>query len=491
MIYVQTKIHDKFSVEFKVGFVVRRSMKDNNFIINTWLFVPNSLDINSTTYDKTQFYRDIKSNVRLITPVFLLRDITGNNGVPYNYLKTAFENAASNPLRTTIADYIYQIKMFCAILKSSLRNESEHIISTTNLRDKLFLCKNYIDNVNDIIFKYRELWNVINVPIVKDEDKNHFSFGDEYLCHIINFYSMRILQNLQIMENNDDINNIKNKFSTLINEINDHRKLRGYYVAKKDDKENNRNMILRHGILKKYIESDLYVKLNKKKDGVSVQQIYFSLAAGIAMVFATIIAFYFQKTYGSFSMPLFVALVVSYMLKDRIKDLMRHYFAYKMKDRFFDNKSIIHVKNDKVGWIKEGVDFITDEKTPSEVLEIRNRSNLLQAENEFFDEKILLYRKKAYINNNDLGSHYQYRISGINDIIRLYINSFTQKMDNPEVSLETLDENGKVVSLPTRKIYNIHIVMQLKFEDHSEYKGFRVVMSRDGILDIIELDNSK
>ncbi|MDL2242388.1 hypothetical protein LJC25_01530, partial [Bacteroidales bacterium OttesenSCG-928-K03] len=487
----KTKIHDKFSVEFKIGFIVRRSQEDNDFILNTWIFVPNSLDINPSTYDKTDFYRDLKSNVRLITPIFLLRDITGGDAKPYNFLKSSFENVASNPLRTTISDYIYQIKMFCAILKSSLRNESELIIRTSNLSDKVSLCNNFLENVNDILAKYKNLWRIINVPIIKENDKNHYSFGDEYICHIASYYTLKVLKNIEKQTQTEDIKTIRESFIELTNSINAHRASKGYFVAKEGDADNNSNMIQRHSFLKKYVESDLFVKLDKKPDGVPVQQIYFSLAAGIAMIFATVIAFYFQKTYGNYSMPLFVALVVSYMLKDRIKDLMRYYFAHKLKGRFFDNKASIHIKDDKVGWIKEGVDFITDDKTPPEVLELRNRSSLLQVENEIFDEKILLYRMKAYINNKDLASHYQYRISGLNDIIRLYINNFTLKMDNPEISLETLSQSDEVISLNTRKIYNINIVMQLKVEDTIAYKGFRVVISRDGILDILELDKIK
>ena len=69
MIEIQAKIHDKFSIEFKVGFITRKRLAISDFVMNTWIFVPHSLDINPMTYDKTRFYRDIKSNVRLITPV--------------------------------------------------------------------------------------------------------------------------------------------------------------------------------------------------------------------------------------------------------------------------------------------------------------------------------------------------------------------------------------------------------------------------------------
>jgi hypothetical protein len=38
-------------------------------------------------------------------------------------------------------------------------------------------------------------------------------------------------------------------------------------------------------------------------------------------------------------MPFFVALVVSYMLKDRIKELGRYYFAHKLGKNYYDHKT--------------------------------------------------------------------------------------------------------------------------------------------------------
>ena len=49
MIDIKTKIHDKFSIEFKVGFVARRKIRKNDFTVGVWLFLPDSLDINSST----------------------------------------------------------------------------------------------------------------------------------------------------------------------------------------------------------------------------------------------------------------------------------------------------------------------------------------------------------------------------------------------------------------------------------------------------------
>jgi len=129
MIDIKVRIHDRFSIEFKVGFVVRRKLKDNDFAINTWIFIPNSLDLNPVTYTKPQFYRDVKSNVRLITPKFLLREIVSGNALPLHNLEKAMTALANDPTRTNVGEYEYQIKMFSAIVKSAQRDEIAHIIS--------------------------------------------------------------------------------------------------------------------------------------------------------------------------------------------------------------------------------------------------------------------------------------------------------------------------------------------------------------------------
>lgn len=70
-------------------------------------------------------------------------------------------------------------------------------------------------------------------------------------------------------------------------------------------------------------------------------------------------------------MPLFVALVVSYMLKDRIKEFTRYYLANKMSTRYFDHKIRISVHEKEVGWAKESMDFIHYKKLPADVVECR------------------------------------------------------------------------------------------------------------------------
>lgn len=487
MIDIQVKIHDRFSIEFKIGFKVKHKTEPNDFALNIWAFIPNSVDINQDTYSTGRFYRDLKSNVRLITPVFQLREIATGKSVPLKNLVSSFRNLAAEPGRTAVAEYEYEIKMFMAIFKSSIRDETLHIMNIRDIPDTENRVNEYITNIKNITAAYRQLSTIINVPAVPKDIFNYFLFGDEFMSNTIDKQAFKLLCDIEKRDGEDHWETAR-KLAGLINYEYKYRQDNGYLVVDAESPNNNRDVVFRQGILKKYIESDLFLQAKKKRDGVAMEQIYFSIAAGLSMIFATAIAFSFQKKYGNFTIPLFVALVISYMLKDRIKDIMRYYFAHRLKAKYFDNKTKISIKETPIGWIREGMDFISDKQVPKKVMDIRSRSPLLQAENRINDEKILLYRKMVRIESDMFGNEDKYSIVGINDIMRLYLSNFVLKTDNAEVPLYTLDEEGHSVNVKGQKIYYLNLVIQMQHEEQSEYRRYRIVFNRKGVLNIEVFD---
>ena len=486
MITIQAKKHDNFSVEFKFGFEGGTENEQHEAVVNTWIFVPNSLDINPQTYGKDQFYRDIKSNVRLITPVYLLRDLADRGSLPFTTLRGALERLASSPTKESVTEYESQIKMFAAIFKSALRNHSVHTSQSSSPEEVAYLTEDFVGCVRRIVGEYRALYQLINVPTVDAATRNYYLFGDEIMSHIIDVQSVRILKRIDrlgvtILEEPREM------LVELVREEKEYKLSRNYGLVEQGDEEGNRQLVFRYGLLKKYIESDLYIKLNKKRDGFAVEQVYYSLAAGLAMIFATAVAWFAQLRYGNITGPLFVVLVVSYMLKDRIKDLMRYYFAHRLGNKYYDNKAEVRISDRKVGEIKEGVDFISESKTPEAVMDIRGRSSLVEAENRIFEEKILLYRKRVKTNNAELAGASVFPVKGINEILRFHMHRFTQKMDNPEVPVDTVDSLGRVTSVRVQKIYYINMVMQLVDGGSVSYRRFRIVMTRNGILGVEQM----
>ena len=90
MIEIHPKIHDRNTLEFKVGYIAKSNGAHNEFHMNTWIYIPEVLDINRHTYQKDNFYRDTRSNLRLITPQYRLKDLTSTDVLPYKQLQEAY-----------------------------------------------------------------------------------------------------------------------------------------------------------------------------------------------------------------------------------------------------------------------------------------------------------------------------------------------------------------------------------------------------------------
>lgn len=486
MIDIQVRIHDRFSVEFKIGYMVRKELKINDFMTNTWIFVPNELDINSFSYTKNQFYRDVKSNVRLITPIYRLKEVANGLSLPFMFLEGAFNEIVIEPTKENLADYEYQIKMFTSIVRSAIRREMNYVIKNPDKSDRLKLVEAYIGYIQVITAKYRGLRDILRGAAVENEAATYFSFGDEFLADLVEFQGYRFLEMFR-QKCPADFPKVKPLLMELVRKEIAYKLSAGFRVVEKNSPDRNRAVVFRSRLLKKYAESHLFLNANKKKDGRLAEQVYYSVAAGLSMIFATTIAFSFQQKYGNFTMPLFVALVVSYMLKDRIKELTRFYFVHRLAKKYFDNKTIISIKEIPVGWMKEGVDFITENRVPDEVMQMRDRSDLLEANNRNTEEKIILYRKLVRIDGEALDENNQYDVAGINDILRFNVSNFIQKMDSPEIPLAVPSPDGGYEIVDGEKSYYINFLIQFQYDGDIRYKRFRLIISRNGIEGIEKL----
>ena len=486
MISIKAKKHDNFSVEFKFGFDCSMDGVRDEFAVNTWMFVPNSLDINAEIYGKKQFYRDIKSNIRLITPSYLLRDIAKDDSQPLALLRAAMEKVATSLQPADMSAYEYHLKMFAAIFKSALRDQATHLRNAASLTDADYLVEDFLTNANAVLGKFRALYAIIDVPTVSDQTRSYYRLCDEFITHMVEIQAIRIVRHIDSEEQIPHVKEIRQRFAQMVMEQRQYKVQKGYGVLN-GEVTHDRRLVYHRGMLKKFIESDLYISLDKKKDGVAVEQILYSIAAGVAMIFATGVAWFTQVKYGNITWPLFVVLVVSYMLKDRIKELMRYYFAHKLGDKYFDKRADISIGRKLVGVMKEGFDFISWSRVPDRVKKLREQTSSIADETRIFEEKILLYRKHLTIDDKLLQSDVDYPMKGINEIMRLHLTRFTQKMDNPTVPIDTFDKDGNVVTIQVQKSYYINLVFQLQHGEEVEYHHFRITMTRDGVLHVVEL----
>ena len=484
MIDLSTKIHDKFTLEFKVGFNTQQAekpMKYSDYVMNTWIFVPNSLDINAAKYSKDDFYRDLKSDVRLITPDYDLHDLANNEQLlPNQTLNSEFNHLFIAPDDT--ANLVHAIKMYCAIAKSSFRNAYRTAIKSDNAQHCLSIAHTFLDDVAKVVNRFRILFTKLKNSNIKGKIIQDFAYADEFLSNIMAEYTYRLRDHLRNMYP-EVYGGIESRFKTMLLGERTYKEQQGYINLDPKDPKGNEEFVFRASLLKKFAESDLYLSSNKRKNTFLVEQILYSLAAGAAMVVASLSSFFFQQRYGNFTLPFLIALVISYMFKDRLKDWLRLIFARRVSSKVFDTRTDFRIKGQHIGWSKDSVDFIDSDKILPEVMKLRNRLPLFD-EVSGNDEKVILFRKKVQVWPTELAKASPFPMKGINDILRYNITEFTRKMDNPSFPLAGTWEDDDYKPVEGKKIYRLTFVIQCVYEGKTEYKRIMVRCDRNGILEV-------
>ena len=484
MIDLETKVHDKFTLEFKVGFnthQAERPTKYADYVMNTWIFVPNSLDINAAKYSKDDFYRDLKSGVRLITPSYSLHELANDEQLlPNQALITNFNDLDIAPDDTQ--DLTHAIRMYCAIAKSAFRDGCFVITHEADMADRREQCQQYLIDGCKILGRYRYLLGQLDEKNVSDRIRQVFAYGDEFLSNVLEKYAYRLRDNIRL-KHPDAYQQLETRFKEVLFEERAYREKQGYLCVKVDEPKGNEDFVFRASLLKKFTESDLYLNATKRKNTFLVEQILYSLAAGAAMVVATLSSFFFQQRYGNFTLPFLIALVISYMFKDRLKDWLRLIFARRVSNKVFDTRTDFRVKERYIGWSKDSVDFIDSDKILPEVMKLRSR-NPLFTEVSGKDEKVLLYRKKVQLWPAELAKASPYPLRGINDILRYNITEYTRKMDNPSFPLSGTWEDEEYKPIEGKKVYHITFVIQCVYDGKTEYKRIVVRCDRNGIVNV-------
>ncbi len=479
MITEAIKIHDRYQFEVKLNYLFEKENKVSSYKVEFFVFVPNSLGINYSTYSKKDFYSDVQSYIRFKTPVYFLEQIATFSDSPLNKLEKAFRELVRQPNKETTRNYEYHLQMFSSILKSAIRDHVAFITHKKDTNEILQLALNYLQTIRTIITRFRELGNIINVPVIPSEVFSIFLFADEYNSLLIEKYGFRLLNFLdkQHVEHEE----FKKAMLDFIAQEIEYRKSKGYESIPSEHSDNEK-VIFRFSVLKKYLESVLFVDASVKPEGRLLEQLFMGIAAGIAMLFATTVAFWGHYVYGNYTLPIFITLVISYMFKDRIKELTRIYFTSKVLTFLFDHRIKIYTgKKTRIGLFRESFNFIKRKNIPAAVLKIRNMFRTKEFDNKFSREHVFLYQKQIELSPKIYQKIYHdYPISGINDILRFNVSKFLVKMDNPDKPIFVLTSDG-YKQVKAQRVYHLNMIIRYVVKQTVHYARYRIVLTKKGL----------
>lgn len=487
MIKDSIKIHDDFSVEIKSIYENIFKKKKTKYDTITYLFIPNGFNSDAQTYTKEKFYNDVKVYVRYNASNYSLDDILQLETSPLNLLKGIIKKLAKKRIsQKDRLEFESSVKMLGVVLNNTLLIENK-LLKKELKSDNKSMGSEYLLKLREVLISYRALISKIEKTKLKKNSKIILEYGDEYISNFINYYLVQL---------HDYFTNFKvekEKLKEIVQFISEEQKYRkaNNYDVDNDEDFYDEALLYKRSQLKKYIEGVLFLSRDIRKDGTFFEQTIFAVAAGIAMVFSTGIAFYYQLIYGNFTLPFFIALVVGYMFKDRIKWLVGLLFISKANSMFYDYKvKIKDSKNNIIGKIKENFTFVPLNKLGPKVKIHRFKHSLLAADYDLNGEHIVQYKKKIVIHPKKFGEEISDdRLNGLVDITRINFYRFIPQMDDPKKEY-SLVKKGKIITRVGNKIYHINIIQKFYTENGIEFKRYRVIMNRKGIkrIEKVKLD---
>jgi hypothetical protein len=485
--------HDRYQVELKLDYQLD-SGSETHYRISTFIFVPRSLGITEQSYPKDELYRDIKNYIRIKTPEMSLRDLIEDEMSPLRTVQQILQQPGWYQREAVNSQLIHALRLFGAMFKSSLR---EHLNLVYRRIQSAFpdakiqpligtLIDEMIDQSEKISITYRGLYPQLNLPYVKNEVFQAYCLVDEYISLLIQEAATELYKVVSQHYEEIDQSHHCQKLNEIVEKETTHRIYHGYGSVLKLGDENE-TYAFRASVIKKYVSGVLHLSTDAQREGRGMEQILLALAAGISMVFATVVAFYFQRVYGSFTLPAFAALIVGYMFKDRIKELGRALFSGTLHANLFDRRINIRTLDGKykLATLREKITFMKESEIPPEVRAARQKDPFADLDNDRQGETVICHTKDIILKADLFQRAFAGlpRTSGLNDIIRYDIHPYLRKMDDP-VENQLLLHDGKLKVVQSHKVYHINFVSQytsINSRNEKIYRRMRLVLNRLGI----------
>lgn len=488
-------VHDRYQLELKLGYPLNPASA-TRYRIDTYFFAPYSLGIGASTYSRSEFYRDIQHYMRMKTPRLGLAQVLAD---PVSPLRRSSEILTRRPVpldAQTQESLCDSLRILRAVLKSACQ---AHIAPLTQLSQPL---------PADAPARYREIVESLlgNLEAIEDCYRSLAAHlvtagASVHLLHVYQLIDESIsilfedvlLQAHQLAAHWLDASLRAEWQARLVIHVRSeiaYRQAQGYPSVL--HRQSNDDYLLRLSALKKFTSNVLWLVTSTRREGATLEQFLFATVAGLSMIFATLVAFYAQSLYGQFTAPVFLALVIAYMFKDRLKEEGRAVSMRLLSQRLFDYRTTVHTHDgqQKIGQVREKMNHVDPRALPPAVVAARTAGPYAELEFTGNPESVIHYSKLVELRKDAFRylSGGGLEISAINDIMRFDVHPFLRKMDDPfQLRLALLGD--KVQSVRCHRTYHINLVSVFQDEDGTAtYERTLLVVDQRGIQRIEQYD---
>jgi hypothetical protein len=502
-------IHDRsqFEVQFNYDVAAEHISAGKTFEhyrVEAYYFFPSNMGITPISYPKETFYRSLYAYIRFKTPeipeLTLLDPLSSQS--PLNVLsfhlkqigmgQNVHEDAAVNEAR-----------LFGCIVSSLLRARGKDLEAKmqtakgrpgdgTAWRDLEGALGDFLSEMPVLIGKYRNLVQEFRLfeSRLASLTIDRLRQVDEFLTYRFDHTLADLHFQLQsTWESPTRLARIGDRLHAVAEAEGEYRARSGYITLSPGDDAALALYTYRSGALKKIVDQVLYLDVKTIQEQVRWKNMAAMSGALIAAYWAALTNT--QALLKLYTTHLFIAMsifAVTYVAKDRIKELLRESLWARISRYFPDNKLIIHdpTKSIDVGKCHERVVYMPKAGVPSDVLKVRNTQHAIDLDSER-KESVILYQNDLKLFARAILTEHQRR-TDIKHILRFSVEDLLGRLDNPTARVQFYDPQSRIFCrLRAPKLYHVNVIFRLTHWDDANrkepasYHRIRVILDKNGI----------
>jgi len=498
-------IHDRKQFEMKLEYQPAPKADSSRYLVETYFFLPASLNIDQDTYPRASFYTDIHNYIRLKTPVMSFPEMLADANSPLVKLERRLESGRMEPQ----SELIHEAKMLSCIFRAALRRFDN---SVREYAQKAGAAQGggggesgLASEVNDCHFCVAKVlsrfrgWTqrlAASAPQLAERTRASLRLVDEYMSLAVEQFFRKAVADMERLPRSAGYIDLRKELMAKVIEEETYRRenrLRSVLSPTGDNEE----YMQRLAFLKKFCMNILFLMARRRRGAQGLEEVLFATAAGGAMAFATSVAFVAQQRFPQASFNFFLMLVVGYMFKDRIKEGLRRILASAARERLYDRTTVVEnpVTGQEVGLCREKVDYGIDAAVPEEIMKLRQQDDFITVSQGELSETVLRYQKQMLLHADQL-PRVMGQMAGVTDIVRFNVGHLLHDMDDPEYSIEYVDlEDFSVGRVKGVKSYQVDMAFRFTVDDADGRKVstqlVRLVMDRNGIKRMVQFEGGR
>lgn len=502
----KVEVHDRKQFELKLEYQPSGTDPKSEYLVETLLFLPRSLNIDAETWSREQFYADLHNYVRLKTPVLAFDEILTGSHSPLVQLEQRLPLGLMGP----VSEVVYDAKMLACITRGALRRfsrgmerECKHLLrgadaekcAPTDSPDHLMaLARESLGATQQILQRFRSTSAQLAEKYeLGERAEAALRLVDEYLSLTVEQFFRRIVVKMESMPRSGVYVALRRELMDVVIADESYRRAKGLPSVLTADGDNE-EYSHRLGFLKKFCMNILFLRVQRSSKRKAWEEVLFAAAAGGSMAFALGVGLFAQSRYPQASFNFFLLAVVGYMFKDRLKEALRRILSTYMGKFLYERTTRIvdPVTQDNVGVCREKIDYGLAVTVPPEIARLRAQDDLITVAQSELTEMVIRYRKTIALDSEMLPRIADGIVSGVTDIIRLNIDRLLHDMDDPEYALDYVDlEDFSVGKLQMAKSYRVDVAFRFAVDDgrhqRTTVRLVRLVLDRNGIKRMTDL----